>query len=119
MKKKKHRYRPGTRALLEIRRYQSGSKATELLIRKAPFRRLVREISLKIPQQGLEAKRWQSSAMMALQEAAEDYLVRVMEDSNLEAIHGKRVTMMKKDLSLALRIRGDDWVACKEATEKL
>ena len=89
--KKPHRYWPGTVALREIRRYQ---KSTELLIRKLPFQRLVREIT-------------QSSAIMALQEAPEAYLVGLFEDTNLCAIHAKRVTIMPKDIQLTRRIRGE------------
>ncbi|XP_022600105.1 histone H3, embryonic-like [Limanda limanda] len=74
--KKPHRYRPGTVALREIRRYQ---KSTELLIRKLPFQRL----------------------------ASEAYLVGLFEDTNLCAIHAKRVTIMPKDIQLARRIRGE------------
>jgi len=50
--------------------------------------------------------RFQSAAIMALQEAAEAYLVGLFEDSNLCAIHAKRITIMPKDLQLARRIRG-------------
>ncbi|XP_052503546.1 uncharacterized protein LOC128055173 [Budorcas taxicolor] len=74
--KKPHRYRPGTVALREIRRYQ---KSTELLIRKLPFQRLVREIA----QDFKTDLRFQSSAVMALQEACEAYLVGLFEDTNL------------------------------------
>ena len=98
--KKPHRYRPGTIALREIRRYQ---KSTELLLRKLPFARLVREIS-----QDFKADiRYQTPALMALQEAAEAYLVYLFENANLCAIHAKRVTIMPKDMQLARRIRGD------------
>ncbi|KAJ7894541.1 hypothetical protein B0H13DRAFT_2665261 [Mycena leptocephala] len=89
--KKPHRFRPGTVALREIRRYQ---KSTELLIRKLPFQRLT-------------DLRFQSSAVMALQEAAEAYLVSLFEDTNLAAIHAKRVTIQPKDLALARRLRGE------------
>ncbi|ODM86564.1 histone H3, partial [Orchesella cincta] len=89
--KKPHRYRPGTVALREIRRYQ---KSTELLIRKLPFQRLVREIA----QDFKTDLRFQSSAVMALQEASEAYLVGLFEDTNLCAIHAKRVTIMPKDI---------------------
>ncbi|KAF4013672.1 hypothetical protein G4228_004789 [Cervus hanglu yarkandensis] len=82
--KKPHRYRPGTVALREIRRYQ---KSTELLIRKLPFQRLVREIA----QDFKTDLRFQSSAVMALQEACEAYLVGLFEDTNLCAIHAKRL----------------------------
>ncbi|TKC35997.1 hypothetical protein EI555_001644, partial [Monodon monoceros] len=98
--KKPHRYRPGTVALREIRRYQ---KSTELLIRKLPFQRLVREIA----QDFKTDLRFQSSAVMALQEACEAYLVGLFEDTNLCAIHAKRVTIMPKDIHLARRIRGE------------
>lgn len=87
--KKPHRYRPGTVALREIRRYQ---KSTELLIRKLPFQRLVREIA----QEHHNDLRFQSSAIFALQEAAEAYLVGLFEDTNLAAIHAKRVTIQPK-----------------------
>ena len=101
----KQRYRPGTVALREIRRYQ---KSTELLIRKLPFQRLVREITQtynNTPAQG--EKRFQSSAVVALQEAAEAYLVGLFEDTNLCAIHAKRVTIMPKDIQITRRIRNE------------
>ena len=85
---------------LEIRRYQ---KSTELLIRKLPFQRLVREIA----QDFKSDLRFQSSAVLALQEASEAYLVGLFEDTNLCAIHAKRVTIMPKDIQLARRIRGE------------
>ncbi|KYO31163.1 hypothetical protein Y1Q_0016504 [Alligator mississippiensis] len=97
---KPHRYRPGTVALREIRRYQ---KSTELLIRKLPFQRLVREIA----QDFKTDLRFQSAAIGALQEASEAYLVGLFEDTNLCAIHAKRVTIMPKDIQLARRIRGE------------
>lgn len=98
--KKPHRWRPGTAALREIRRYQ---KSTELLLRKLPFQRLVREIA-----QAFKADlRMNSNALAALQEAAEAYLVSIFEDTNLCCIHAKRVTVMVKDMQLALRIRGE------------
>ncbi|KAB5595235.1 histone H3,2 [Ceratobasidium theobromae] len=98
--KKPHRFRPGTVALREIRRYQ---KSTELLIRKLPFQRLVREIA----QDFKTDLRFQSSAVLALQEASEAYLVSLFEDTNLAAIHAKRVTIQPKDLALARRLRGE------------
>ena len=98
--KKPHRFRPGTVALREIRRYQ---KSTELLVRKLPFQRLVREIA----QDFKTDLRFQAAAVAALQEAAEAYLVGLFEDTNLCAIHAKRVTIMPKDVQLARRIRGE------------
>ncbi|CAL4150863.1 unnamed protein product [Meganyctiphanes norvegica] len=100
--KKPHRYRPGTVALREIRRYQ---KSTELLIRKAPFQRLVREIA----QDYNSDLRFKVNALSALQECCESYLTGLFEDTNLCAIHAKRVTIMPKDLQLARRIRGGRW----------
>jgi len=97
---KKHRFRPGTVALREIRKYQ---KSTDLLIRKAPFQRLVREVAQEFKQD----LRFQSQAVLALQEAAEAYLVGLYEDSNCCAVHAKRVTIMPKDMQLAKRIRGE------------
>ena len=139
--KKPHRYRPGTVALREIRKYQ---KSTELLICKLPFQRLVREIAQESKRHALRALfapatpgslrpaarptdssnsrrcacalllavkhdlRFQSTAILALQHASESYLVSLFEDTNLCAIHAKRVTIMPKDINLARRIRGDD-----------
>jgi len=98
--KKPHRWRPGTRALREIRRYQ---KSTDLLLRRLPFQRLVREVA----QDFKTDIRFQSAAILALQECAEAYLVGLFEDTNLCAIHAKRVTIMPKDMNLARRIRGE------------
>lgn len=98
--KKQRRWRPGTVALREIRRYQ---QSTDLLIRKLPFQRLVREIA----QNFSSDLRFQSSALVALQEASEAYLVSLFEDTNLCAIHAKRITIQPKDMQLARRIRGE------------
>lgn len=101
--RKPHRFRPGTVALREIRRYQ---KSTELLIRKLPFQRLVREIAQGFARDE-EGIRFQTAALAALQEAAESYLTGLFEDTNLCALHAKRVTIMPQDMRLARRIRGD------------
>jgi histone H3 len=93
-------FRPGTVALREIRKYQ---KSTELLIRKLPFQRLVREIANDFKTD----LRFQSHAIQAMQEASEAYLVSLFEDTNLCAIHAKRVTIFPKDMQLARRIRGE------------
>ena len=94
------RFRPGTVALREIKRYQ---KSTDLLLLRAPFQRLVRSIA-----QGIDPDiRFRSEALLALQEAAEMYLVCLYEESNLCAIHANRVTIFKKDMDLARRIRGE------------
>ena len=98
--KKPHRYRPGTVALREIRKYQ---RSTELLLRRMPFVRLVREVA----QEFKSELRFQSSAIRAIQEASEAYLTGLFEDTNLCAIHARRVTIMPKDLQLARRIRGE------------
>jgi len=107
--KKPHRYRPGTVALREIRRYQ---KSTELLIPKAAFQRIVREVA-----SGFRTDiRFKADAILALQEAAESYLVGLFEDTNLCAIHAKRVTIMPKDMHLAKRIRMEHVAfACSKA----
>lgn len=97
--KRPRRYRPGTVALREIRHYQ---KSSELLIRKLPFQRLVREITQSFKHELY----WQSTAILALQEASEAFLVGLFEQSNLCAIHAKRVTIMPKDMALVRRIRG-------------
>ncbi|KAJ7665525.1 histone-fold-containing protein [Mycena rosella] len=110
MSPRKKRFRPGTVALREIRKYQ---KSTDLLLRKLPFARLVREIASEMTTDmndnympGADL-RWQSTALMALQEATEAYLVHLFEDANLCAIHAKRVTIMQRDIQLARRIRGE------------
>ena len=97
---KPHRFRPGTVSLREIHRYQ---KSTELLCRKLPVSRLIREIA----QDYKTDLRFQASAIAALHEAMEDYQVKLFEDTNLCAIHARRVTIMPKDMQLARRIRGE------------
>ncbi|MBZ3886707.1 histone H3.3 [Sciurus carolinensis] len=98
--KKPHCYRPGTVALCETRRYQ---KSAELPILKLPFQHLVREIA----QDFKTDLQFQSAVIGALQEASETLLVGLFEDTNLCAIHTKRVTIMPKDIQLAHRIRGE------------
>ena len=98
--KKPHQYRPGTVALRETCRYQ---KSTELLIRRLPFQRLVREIA-----QDMKGRlNFASGAILALQEAAEAYLIGLFEDTNLCAIHAKHITIMPKDIQLARCIQGE------------
>ena len=99
--KRPRRYRPGTVALREIRKFQ---KSTNLLIRKLPFQRLVREILYNDLKKDLK---FQSTAILCLQEASEAYLINLFEWTNLAAIHAKRVTIMPKDMQLARRIRGE------------
>lgn len=91
---------PGDRALKEIRFYQ---KSSDLLLRKLPFARLVKEVQNDFSRKGY---RWQATALLALQEAAESHLIGLFEDSNLCCIHAKRITVMPKDMQLARRIRG-------------
>ena len=108
--KKPHHYRPGLVTLREIKRYQ---KSTECLIKRSPFQKLIREISQEycICPQGPGTPsmqvRFQSTAIAGLQEAAENFIVGLFEDINLLAIHAKRVTVMPRDIRLALRIRGN------------
>ena len=102
--KKPKKFRPGTVALREIRRFQ---KSTEMLIKKLPFQRLVREICQTLDDFRDREYRFQSAAIGTLQEAAEAYLVSLFEDTNLCCIHAKRVTITPKDMQLARRIRGD------------
>lgn len=99
--KTKTKYKPGSKALKEIQRFQ---RTTHLLIPKLSFARVVRTICLDcFPDFEL---RWQPQALMAIQEATEAYLVHLFEDGNLCAQHAKRVTLMPKDIQLARRIRG-------------
>ena len=105
--KKPHRYQPGLLALREIRRYQ---QSTECLIRRTPFNKLIKEISqeyrvcLDCPRIPSVHVRFQSTALAALQEAAENFIVGLFEDINLLAVHARRVTVMPQDIRLALRI---------------
>jgi len=99
--RKPRKYRPGTVALREIKRYQ---KSTELLVRKIPFQRLVREVVFSLfPNDNY---RFQSTALLALQEASEDYLVRMFTQVNDLAIHGKRVTIKPEDIHIWGRVTG-------------
>ena len=110
--KKPHYYRPGMVALREIRRYQ---KSTKCLIKRSPFQKLIREISqeYRVCPDGSGTPsvhvRFQSTAIAALQEAAENFIVGLFKDVNLLAVHAKRVTVMLRDIILALRIRGDHY----------
>ena len=99
--KKPRKYQPGTVALQEIRQFQ---KSTELLIRKLPFSWLVHEVAQEV---GKTDMHFQGSTIICLQEAAEAFLVSLMEDANLCAIHAKRVTIMPKDIQLARHIQGE------------
>ena len=90
----------GLKALKGIKSYQSS---TDMLIRRLPFQRVVREIAQTISVD----LRFQSMAIMALQEVGEAFLVGLLEQYNLCAIHAKQVTMMPKDIQLVRRIRGD------------
>ena len=104
--KKKHRFRPGTVALREIRKYQ---RSTELLIKKLPFQRIVKSIAeeqasgTSFP----NGVRFEKNAIVALHEAYEAYQISLFEDTNLECIHRKRQTITPKDIQLARRIRGE------------
>lgn len=101
--KRQRRYRPGVQALREIRHFQ---KTTRLILPKLPFARLVKEVALKVCSNDLSL-RFQVLALECLHEAAEAYLVHLFEDTQLCAIHAKRVTIMDKDMHLARRIRGE------------
>merc|ERR1712025_216406 len=98
--RKKSRMKPGTGALIEIRKYQ---KSYNLLIPKLPFSRLVREICHQICSADMK---FQSVALSALQEASEAFLVQLFEDCNLAAIHAKRVTIMNRDMAFIVRVTG-------------
>ena len=89
---------PGALALREIRKYQ---KSTELLFRKGVFLRMVRDVA----QDSNQDMRFSKSAVLAMQEATEAYLVGMLEDTNLCAVHAKRVTIMPRDMDLCRRLR--------------
>ncbi|KAI0492625.1 hypothetical protein KFK09_026901 [Dendrobium nobile] len=96
----KHRFKPGTVALKEIRKLQ---KTWNNLIPAAAFIRIVKDMTFFYSK---EVNRWRAEALVALQEAAESFVIELFEDANLCAIHAKRVTLMQKDLHLARRIGG-------------
>ena len=96
--KKTRKYWPRTVALCEIWQFQ---KNIELLIQKLPFSWIVCEIALEVGKYDLH---FQGHAIICLQEAAEAYIVGLMEDTNLCAIHAKRVIIMPKDIQLARHI---------------
>ncbi|KAJ3259881.1 hypothetical protein HDU77_001601 [Chytriomyces hyalinus] len=98
---RKRRYMPGTVALRETRKYP---KSTDLLLRKLPFQKVVREVLTQFTVD--KTFEFQTSAVLCLQEAAEAYLVHLFQDANLCAIHAKRVTIMQRDIQLARRLRG-------------
>ena len=100
------RNRPGVVALREIRKYQ---KSTDLLLRKAPFLRICKEIVDSIERRRRETTsqlRFQASAVEALRESSESYLVAFFQETQLAAIHAKRVTIMPKDVGLWRRVKG-------------
>ena len=104
--KKPHRYRPGAKALSEIRAYQAG---TELLIRKRPFQALVKEVAGAAVANNSHFEggvSFQSDALGALQEAAESYLVALFADTNEACLHARRITIKPDDMRLARRMRG-------------
>ncbi|XP_076814374.1 uncharacterized protein LOC143460658 isoform X1 [Clavelina lepadiformis] len=96
----RRRCRPGQKALKEIRHAQ---RSTELCIRKLAFSRLVREIQYRI---NPRITHWQLNSIACLQEAAEAYLIRYLEDCNEAAVFAQRVTLMQKDLQFIGRLRG-------------
>ena len=98
--KKPYRHKAGTVAKREVKRYQ---KSTNLLIPKASFARLVREVTESIK----KGMRFTASALESVQTASEEYIVKLLNDANLCASHGKRITIMEKDILLARRIRGE------------
>ncbi|XP_013602731.1 PREDICTED: histone H3-like centromeric protein HTR12 isoform X2 [Brassica oleracea var. oleracea] len=100
-KKKTFRYKPGTVALREIRHFQ---KTTKLLIPAASFIRQVRSVTQIFAPP--DVTRWTAEALMAIQEAAEDFLIGLFSDAMLCAIHARRVTLMRKDFELARRLGG-------------
>lgn len=99
-KNTKKRFRPSMKWISEVRRYQ---KTTDLLIRKLPFTRLVRDITREVNTNNF---RWTTHALEALQEATEAYAVELLSASLLCTLHAKRVTLMQRDIQLAQRIRG-------------
>lgn len=100
VKKKPHRWRPGTKALMEIRRYQ---RSVDLLLPKAPFERVVREIAQDLKHD----VRFQRSAIEALQHACETLETEILAEAQLQAIAAKRITIQQKDIKMvAVRVLG-------------
>jgi histone H3/H4 len=110
---KKHRYKPGTVALREIRRYQ---KSTDTLIRRLPFQRLCRQICRELTS-GHEI-RFQSAALRAIQEATEAYILTIFENARLSSIYAKRSTILPRDLLLVQRITSKFFSFSEEVKRK-
>jgi histone H3 len=109
--KKKQRFRSGAATLREIRKYQTEGPV-DLVLKQRPFQMLVKELCCNVNDVDKDLKaaggipvRWTKEAILSLQEATEDYVVKLLEDATLHVIHGKRVTIMPKDMQLARRIR--------------
>lgn len=97
--KKARRYKPGTRALMNIKKAQ---RSTELYIKKRPFRRIVRELTMDA---GSEVQRWTRDAIGAMHEGIEAYVVDMMQESLKYQLHAKRVTLDPSDIVLALKAK--------------
>jgi histone H3 len=98
--KKKHRWRSGTVALREIRRYQ---KSTDLLLPKLPVQRLIREIA----QDCKNDLRFTRDALEAAHTAVEQYITEVFDRTQIACIHAKRVTITDKDMKVAQLLAGE------------
>ena len=104
-KRTARKYRPGTVALREIRKYQTS---TELLIPKLTFQRLVKEVmQSECQDRDIPMKKIQSPALLALQCACEDYVTELFSKSQRAAVHGKRITVTPDDVQLVMDFRGD------------
>lgn len=102
--RKPFKFKPGTVAVRQIKHFQN---TTDMLIRRLPFQRIVREIALQQQSKYGEAYRFSASSVLAMQEATEAYIVHLFQQTNLCAIHAHRVTIMPKDISLARRLAGE------------
>jgi histone H3/H4 len=99
--KRKHRFRSGTVALRDIRKAQASG---DLLLARAPFRRVVREVAAEL--RGMnDDLRFQEDAMDALQEALEQYTIDLFQVTNKLAIHSGRPSILLRDFQLAVDIR--------------
>lgn len=106
--RRRRRYKPGTVALREVRRYQRG---TDLLIRRLPYQRFVRSVADTHASgtNNAEGLRFQGAAIDLLQEASENYLISCLIDAKKLSAHANRIGVNKRDIAMVLEVRNAAW----------
>ncbi|MCO5551245.1 hypothetical protein L7F22_004744 [Adiantum nelumboides] len=98
---KQKRYRRFSQKVSVLREIRASQKSTELCVPKLPLQRLIREIS----DNWQLGYRWKSSAMLCIQEVAEDFLIEIFNDMCVLAAHSKRTTVMMSNINTLKRVR--------------